>query len=180
MVVLSSTAIALRLLVERCEIKMPHAKNSLGVLLTQDMAVVPPALSLAILGEGATASEIILNTSKLLLMVGGLILGMFLLIRIAVLALGDLTLYRNRELYHYLCSFDRAWFSMGITRGWHITCLGSFSCRHASWKFSVCCADPCGGEPLSCGAVAAVDLMGLPAKYFFQSRAANRYVFLLS
>jgi len=44
MVSLSSTAVVLRILVERGELDLPHGRNSLGVLLAQDMAVVPLAL----------------------------------------------------------------------------------------------------------------------------------------
>ena len=41
MISLSSTAVVLRMLMERAELEMPHGRNSLAVLLTQDMAVVP-------------------------------------------------------------------------------------------------------------------------------------------
>lgn len=98
MVALSSTAVVLRILMERGEIEMPHGRNSLGVLLTQDIAVVPLALLMTVLGGQGTSSEILWNTSKLLLMAGGLVVGLFLLTRVAVLALGNLTLHRNREL----------------------------------------------------------------------------------
>ena len=98
MVSLSSTAVVLRILMERGDIEMSHGRNSLGVLLTQDMAVVPLALLLTILGGEGSAGEIAWNIGKLLLMAGGLIVGLYLLTRVAVLALGTLTLHRNREL----------------------------------------------------------------------------------
>lgn len=98
MVALSSTAVVLRILQERGEMEMPHGRNSLGVLLTQDMAVVPLALLMTVLGGQGTPSEIVWSIGKLVVMAGGLILGLLLLTRIAVLALGTLTLYRNREL----------------------------------------------------------------------------------
>ena len=98
MVALSSTAVVLRILMERSEIEMPHGRNSLGVLLTQDMAVVPLAILMTILGGEGTGSEIAWNVGKLLLMATGLIVGLYLLTRVAVLALGTLTLHRNREL----------------------------------------------------------------------------------
>ena len=98
MVSLSSTAVVLRILMERSDIEMPHGRNSLGVLLTQDMAVVPLALLMTILGGEGSASEIGWNIGKLLLMAGGLIVGLYLLTKVAVLALGTLTLHRNREL----------------------------------------------------------------------------------
>lgn len=98
MVALSSTAVVLRILMERGELEMPHGSNSLGVLLTQDIAVVPLALLMTILGGEGSANQIAWNVGKLLLMAGGLILGLSVLTRIAVLALGTLTLHRNREL----------------------------------------------------------------------------------
>jgi len=98
MVALSSTAVVLRILMERGDLEMPHGRNCLGVLLTQDMAVVPLALLMTILGGEGSANEIGWNVGKLLLVAGGLIFGLFLLTKIAVLALGRLTLHRNREL----------------------------------------------------------------------------------
>lgn len=98
MVALSSTAVVLRILMERSEIEMPHGRNSLGVLLTQDMAVIPLAILMTILGGEGTGSEIAWSVGKLLMMATGLIVGLYLLTKVAVLALGTLTLHRNREL----------------------------------------------------------------------------------
>lgn len=98
MVALSSTAVVLRLLMEQGQIEMPHGRNSLGVLLTQDMAVVPLALLMTLLGGEGTPREIVWDVGKLLFMAAGLILGLSLLSRLAVAALGTLTLHRNREL----------------------------------------------------------------------------------
>ncbi|MFG0261727.1 MAG: cation:proton antiporter [Novipirellula sp. JB048] len=98
MVALSSTAVVLRILMERGEIEMPHGRNSLGVLLTQDIAVVPLAILMTILGGEGTGSEVAWNVGRLLMMATGLIVGLYLMTRVAVLALGTLTLHRNREL----------------------------------------------------------------------------------
>lgn len=98
MVALSSTAVVLRILMERNEIEMPHGRNSLGVLLTQDVAVVPLAILMTILGGEGTGSEIAWNIGTLMMMATGLIVGLYLMTRVAVLALGTLTLHRNREL----------------------------------------------------------------------------------
>ena len=98
MVAPSSTAVVLRILVERGEIDMPHGRHSLGVLLTQDVAVVPLALLMTVLGTGGTAGEIAWDVGRLLLVAGGLVVGLFLLTTVAVWALGRLTLRRNREL----------------------------------------------------------------------------------
>ena len=117
MVSLSSTAVVLRILMERGDFEMPHGRNSLGVLLTQDMAVVPLALLMTILGGEGTASEVAWNVGKLLLMAGGLIVGLFLLTKVAVLALGTLTLHRNRELtviFAVVTGLGAAWASHAV------------------------------------------------------------------
>jgi CPA2 family monovalent cation:H+ antiporter-2 len=114
MVALSSTAVVLRILMERGEMEMPHGRNSLGVLLTQDMAVVPLALLMTILGGEGAAAEIASSVGKLLLMAGGLVVGLILLNKIAVLALGTLTLHRNRELtvvFAVVAGLGAAWAS---------------------------------------------------------------------
>lgn len=98
MVALSSTAVVLRILGERGEIEMPHGRNSLGVLLTQDLAVVPLALLMTILGGDGNPGEVAWNVAKLLVMASGLIIGLFILNKVATFALGTLTLRRNREL----------------------------------------------------------------------------------
>ncbi|MCO8121904.1 cation:proton antiporter [Stieleria sp. TO1_6] len=98
MVALSSTAVVLRILMERGEIEMPHGRNSLGVLLTQDIAVVPLAVLMTVLGGGGSAAEVAMDVGKLALMATGLAIALYLLTRVAVLTLGTLTLQRNREL----------------------------------------------------------------------------------
>lgn len=98
MISLSSTAVVLRMLMERSELEMPHGRNSLAVLLAQDIAVVPLALLMTVLGGEGALPEIAWNVGKLLLLASALILGMMLLNKLAVLALGTLTLHRNREL----------------------------------------------------------------------------------
>lgn len=98
MVALSSTAVVLRILGESGDIEMPHGRNSLGVLLTQDMAVVPLALLMTILGGDGNPGEVAWNVTKLLLMASGLIIGLYIINKLATVALGMLTLHRNREL----------------------------------------------------------------------------------
>lgn len=98
MVALSSTAVVLRILEERTELEMPHGRNSLAVLLTQDMAVVPLALLMTILGGAESLGEMARDVAKLLASAAALVVGFVLLTKIAVLALGPLTLHRNREL----------------------------------------------------------------------------------
>ena len=98
MIALSSTAVVLRILMERGEIEMPHGRNSLGVLLTQDIAVVPLAVLMTVLGGSGTPIEVATDVGKLILMAGGLGLALYVLTKIAVYTLGTLTLQRNREL----------------------------------------------------------------------------------
>ncbi|REK07155.1 MAG: sodium:proton exchanger [Planctomycetota bacterium] len=98
MIALSSTAVVLRILMERSELEMPHGRNSLAVLLTQDMAVVPLALLMTVLGGAGSAAEIAWSIGRLLLLTGGLVAALLLLNQLAVVVLGTLTLYRNREL----------------------------------------------------------------------------------
>lgn len=98
MVTLSSTAVVLRILMERGEIEMPHGRNSLGVLLTQDIAVVPLAVLMTVLGGDGTLAEVFYDVGKLVLMAAGLAVVLYVLTKLAMLTLGTLTLQRNREL----------------------------------------------------------------------------------
>lgn len=98
MLSLSSTAIVLRMLVERSELEMPHGRNSLGVLLTQDIAVVPLALIMTVLGGEGTSTDIAIQIGKLLAWTVALVLALYALTIGAKFALGRLTLERNREL----------------------------------------------------------------------------------
>ena len=114
MVALSSTAVVLRILMERGELEMNHGRNSLAVLLTQDIAVVPLALLMTILGGEGTAAEIAWNICKLVAMAGSLIVGLFVLNKVAVRALETLTLHRNRELtviFAVVAGLGAAWVS---------------------------------------------------------------------
>ncbi|QDT04693.1 Inner membrane protein YbaL [Rubripirellula lacrimiformis] len=98
MIALSSTAVVLRILMERSEIEMPHGRNSLGVLLIQDVAVVPLAVLMTVLGGEGSLSDIALDIGTLMLMALGLAGTLYVLTKIAVFTLGTLTLHRNREL----------------------------------------------------------------------------------
>jgi monovalent cation:H+ antiporter-2, CPA2 family len=56
LVSLSSTAIVLKILSDKNELEAPHGKISLGILIFQDLAVVPMFLALPILGAEANSS----------------------------------------------------------------------------------------------------------------------------
>ena len=58
MIAFSSTAAVVRLLAIRAELDAVHGRNALGILLLQDIAVVPVLLVVVALGGGASAPEI--------------------------------------------------------------------------------------------------------------------------
>jgi len=63
LVSLSSTAIVLKLLSDKRELEAPHGRIALGVLIFQDLAIVPMFIVLPILGSGSNmpVSEIVLQ-----------------------------------------------------------------------------------------------------------------------
>ncbi len=62
-IALSSTAIVLKLLNENREIAKPYGRNSLGILLFQDIAVIPVLIAISIIvNKDANLSELILKT----------------------------------------------------------------------------------------------------------------------
>jgi CPA2 family monovalent cation:H+ antiporter-2 len=72
LVALSSTAIVLRLLADRGEIDSPHGQATLGVLIFQDLCVVPMVLLTPFLtGGGTGVSGALWVIAKALLFVGG-------------------------------------------------------------------------------------------------------------
>jgi CPA2 family monovalent cation:H+ antiporter-2 len=66
LVALSSTAIVLRVLVDRAEIDSVHGRSALGVLLVQDVAVVPLVLFITILTGGGNSLEIAVTVGRTL------------------------------------------------------------------------------------------------------------------
>jgi len=60
LVALSSTAVILKLLADRAELQSPHGRLSVGVLLVQDLAIVPISLAIPLLAQwqrGASATR---------------------------------------------------------------------------------------------------------------------------
>jgi len=99
MLALSSTAGVLRVLMDRTEIDSPHGRNAVAILLVQDIAVVPLAILVSILGTGGTAGETAWEVGRVLLMAGGLVVLLYVLVsQVAVRALGALAIERTREL----------------------------------------------------------------------------------
>jgi len=83
-VALSSTASVLRVLTTRGEIESVHGERALGILLVQDIAVVPLVLLVTMATEGGTPMEVALGAGKTLavaaLLVAGLFVVFFLLV----------------------------------------------------------------------------------------------------
>jgi len=96
---LSSTACVLRVLTARGELESRHSERALGVLLVQDIAVVPLVLIVALLAEGGTPGEFatgLLRTAGVgLALVAGLYLVFHKLVPL-ILAAGPV--HSNREL----------------------------------------------------------------------------------
>jgi len=95
---LSSTAIVLKLLQERAEVDSPHGRASLGILIFQDVIVVPMMLVTPLL-SGATGD---LKESLVVLVVKGI--GIILLVMVGAKWIVPQVLYqiartRNRELF---------------------------------------------------------------------------------
>lgn len=99
-VALSSTAVVLRVLVDRSEIDAVHGRTALGVLLLQDIAVVPLVLMVTIMAQGGTAGEAILSILRTLAAAGGLVAVFYLIFYWLVpKVLISGSLHANRELF---------------------------------------------------------------------------------
>ena len=98
MAALSSTAIVLRLLTDRAETESPHGRNATGILLMQDVAVLPLTLIVAALAGGGTAGAMLLGLGRTLLFAALLVAGFFALFNVVVPRLLNLREWaRNRE-----------------------------------------------------------------------------------
>jgi CPA2 family monovalent cation:H+ antiporter-2 len=117
LVSLSSTAIVLRLLQERAEIGAPHGRTSLGVLIFQDMAIVPMMLFTPLLALGG--GEIL--TPILSLLGKGVAIVVLVLVAarwVAPWLLFQVARSRNREV------FLLATAAMGLTAAWLTSMAG--------------------------------------------------------
>jgi len=96
-VALSSTAIVMKLLSDRGELNSPHGKISLGILLFQDLCVVPLMLFTQMLsGEGSNFYNFLIVIFKAFLILSVI----FILSRIAVpFILHEIVKTRSRELF---------------------------------------------------------------------------------
>lgn len=109
-VAVSSTAIVLRGLSSKGELEFPHGRLALGILVFQDLCVVPMMLAVPHLaGEGGSAQDIVLTIGTVLLVVAGILLAASHLVP---RLLAFVARARERELFIlavFLVCFGTAW-----------------------------------------------------------------------
>jgi len=110
LVALSSTAIVLKLLSDRAEVDSPQGRISLGILIFQDLCVVPMVIAVPFLaGKGGSASEWVLTMGRAVLLVAGaLVCGRFAVPWV----LGRIVRTRSREVFLFtvvLLCLGAAW-----------------------------------------------------------------------
>lgn len=99
MLSLSSTAAVLRVLLDRGEMDSSHGRNSLAILLVQDVAVVPLAILMSLLAGEGNALEITIQVIEVLGLAAALVLGLYLILAKGVVwGLSHLSVEKNREL----------------------------------------------------------------------------------
>jgi CPA2 family monovalent cation:H+ antiporter-2 len=99
MIALSSTACVLRILVARAEIDSVHGRHVLGILLVQDLAVIPLVLVIGVMGGDARPGVAVLALAEALGLAAvllGLFIVLFNVLVPRVLQTGPMQ--RNREL----------------------------------------------------------------------------------
>ena len=101
---LSSTAIVLKMYSDRAELDTAHGRLATGILLFQDIAVVPMMLLLPVLGEASTAGAVTLLT--VLISLGKAVLGLigvyFAARQIVPFLLHQVIRLKNREMFFLL------------------------------------------------------------------------------
>lgn len=97
LIAVSSTAIVLRGLETRGELEAAHGRLTLGILVFQDLSVIPMMLAIPILaGEGGSLTDIVLALGKAAaVLVGVVALGRFVVRRLLDLVAGT----RERDLF---------------------------------------------------------------------------------
>jgi CPA2 family monovalent cation:H+ antiporter-2 len=95
---LSSTVVALKVLMGRGELQALHGRVALGILVAQDLAVVPMAIVLPSLTSGQ--DDLLTQLAVAAAKAGGILLGAYLIgVRLAPWALGHAAFGRTRELF---------------------------------------------------------------------------------
>jgi CPA2 family monovalent cation:H+ antiporter-2 len=96
LVALSSTAIVMKLLSERAEMDSPQGRTSVGILIFQDLCVVPFMLLIPIMSGGGGISEVILTSLKAIAIV---MIVLFLARWVVPNLLHQIVHTRSRELF---------------------------------------------------------------------------------
>lgn len=119
---LSSTAIVLKMYTDRAELDTSHGRLATGILLFQDMAVVPLMLLLPVLGEAQTSGDI--TPLSVLTSLGKAVLGLVAVFlaarRLVPFLLHHVIRLRNREMFFLLVvllCLGTAWitYSLGLS-----------------------------------------------------------------
>jgi CPA2 family monovalent cation:H+ antiporter-2 len=123
----SSTAVVLRVLLDNAQMDSNRGRMSLGILLVQDMAVVPLVLLVSLMGEASTMATVLWRIGKVMIAAGGLVLVFYLMFhRIIPWILRREGLFANRELTILLAILS----AMGAIGGAHMVglspALGAF------------------------------------------------------
>jgi CPA2 family monovalent cation:H+ antiporter-2 len=96
---LSSTAVAARLLVDARALDSNYGRLSMGILLVQDIAVVPIVLVIAFAESGGDARELAATAGRTAVFAAIVVLGFLVLVRFVVpRLLGARAMARNRDL----------------------------------------------------------------------------------
>ena len=124
---LSSTAIVLRVLLDNAQMDSSRGRMALGILLVQDLAVVPLVLLVSLMGDAGTVMMVVLRIGKTLAAAGSLVLAFYLMFyRVIPWLLKREGLFANRELTILLAILS----AMGAIGGAHFVglspALGAF------------------------------------------------------
>jgi CPA2 family monovalent cation:H+ antiporter-2 len=99
MIALSSTAAVVRLLANRAELDAVHGRNAVGILLLQDIAVVPIMLVVAALSAGGSPADVGLALARAVGLAALLVLALNVFFNYVLpLLLSSNTVARNRDL----------------------------------------------------------------------------------
>jgi CPA2 family monovalent cation:H+ antiporter-2 len=99
MLSLSSTACVLRILVDRAEIDAEYGRNSLTILLTQDIAVIPISIAVVLISGESSEAGLLHEILKLIGALIAIVITLFLIVnQIALKVLPKLSLNQNKEL----------------------------------------------------------------------------------
>ncbi|MFM2164551.1 MAG: inner membrane protein YbaL [Planctomycetota bacterium] len=98
-IALSSTAVVARLLVDARALDSNYGRFSMGILLVQDLAVVPIVLVIAFAETGGDAKALAWTAARTAIFAGIVVTGFFLLVQLVIPALlGARAMARNRDL----------------------------------------------------------------------------------